>query len=167
MDVLFIRHASAEPAGKGGDPARRLTAKGKDESRRTARALAAMGIQVQAVLTSPLIRAVETARIVAKVLDAPDPVEAGCLAPPGDVDALRAELARLAGGGADAVAVVGHAPSLDEFIARLAADADDIGASLNKAGAACVALPAAKSSDAPELRWLMRRGQLAIIAGAP
>jgi len=165
MDVLFVRHGSAEPAGREGDSARRLTAEGKEESRRTARALVAMGVDLQAVLTSPLVRAAETAGIVAKVLGASDPIQADCLAPPGDVEELRTRLKGFEADGAKAVAVVGHAPSLDEFIARLAAGADDVGISLSKAGAACVTLPAPRSAKPPELRWLMHRRQLAMIAG--
>lgn len=166
MDVLFIRHASAEAAGAAGDPARRLTQKGRSESRLTARALAAMGAQPQALLTSPLHRAQETAEIIASTLGAPDPVAADCLAPPGDASALCGRLIQLNAAGVDAVAVIGHAPSLDEFIARLTANTNDVGTSLSKAGAACVALPAPDSGQPPQLRWLMHREQLAMIGGA-
>ncbi len=167
MDVVFIRHAAAEPAGEGGDPARRLTDKGKDQSRRTARALAAMGVKIDAILTSPLARAAQTAEIVAAELGTPGPVQTDCLAPPGDVDELSDVLAGLRGEGIETVAVVGHAPSMDELLAHLAVGVDDIGTSLNKAGAACVALPDPHSHDVAELRWLMRRQQLAMIAGGP
>jgi len=164
--VVFIRHASAKPAGAGGDEARRLTEEGRKESHTAARALQALGLKLQRVLASPLVRATETAGILAEVHAAAGPEEAGFLAPPGDAGRLRRRLAELDREGVGVVGLVGHAPSIDELLAALAAGARDIGASLTKAGAACVGLPAPGTGDPPELRWLMRRSQLGRIAEA-
>ena len=166
MKVIFIRHASAEPAGADGDEARKLTAEGKAESKATAGALGVLGVRLDLILTSPLVRAVQTARVTAEVHAGAEVQVEDALAPPGDAEALRRRLAALNRGGPETVAVVGHAPSMDGFIAAVAASAEDIGTSLSKAGAACVLLPPPESSDPPELRWLMRREQLAMLAKA-
>ncbi len=164
MQVVFIRHASAEPAGAGGDQARRLTGGGRKESKATGGAIRALGLKLQQVLTSPLVRASETAQIVAEAHGGVEVAPADFLAPPGDGEALRKHLAKLNRRGVETVALVGHAPSLDELIAA-ALGVESIASSLNKAGAACVELPPAGSSDRPELLWLMRRKQLAALAG--
>jgi len=164
MQVIFIRHATAEPAGAGGDAARRLTAKGRTGSAAAAEALSAMGVKLARVLSSPLVRAMQTAGIAAEAHGA-ELEEAEFLAPPGDAKAMRSRLAKLAGEAVETVGLVGHAPSLDELLGELAAGSDDIGVSLPKGGVACVELPPAESGDAPELRWLLRRKQLALLAG--
>jgi len=165
MDVFFIRHASAEAAGAGGDAARKLTDKGRDESRAAAAALAALGVKLELILTSPLPRAAETARIVAKAHGGAKVEVEDAAGPPGDARTLCRRLDELNAAGVEAVGVVGHAPSMDAFVARTAAGTADVGTSLNKAGAACVRLPPPRSPEPPELRWLMRRKQLAMLAG--
>jgi phosphohistidine phosphatase len=165
MQAIFIRHGSATPAGGGGDAARTLTDAGKGEVRTTALALAAMGAKAQFILSSPLARAVETAKIVAAVHGAAEVKTAECLAPPVDAKAVASGLAEMAGQCLQAVALVGHTPSLERCIGHLIAGRA-VGMSLSKAGAACVEFPPEGSSDPPELLWLLHREQLADIAGA-
>jgi len=165
MQVIFIRHASAEQADKDKDETRRLTEEGKAEARTTAMALRRMGVKLERVLSSPLPRAVQTAEIIASV-HADAQVEAiDLLAPPADAKGLRARLAQLLAGGPKAVAAVGHAPSLEECLSFLVAGRPKIGLVLSKAGAACVDLPAEWPDAMPELAWVMKRDQLAILAG--
>ena len=164
MRVVFIRHASAEPTGAGGDAGRKLTKAGRKEAQNTAKALLALGVKLERVLTSPLDRAVETARLTAEAHGGAEVEVVDFLAPPGDTPAMCERLDELNEEGLGAVGLVGHAPSMDEFVARLAADTDDVGTRMNKAGAACIELPPAGSGDSPELRWLMRRKQLAMLA---
>jgi len=148
MQAIFIRHAAAEGSGAGGDAARKLTDKGREQAKTAAGALTALGIELEALLTSPLVRAVESAEITAAVHGCPvEPVEG--LAPPIDAAAIAARLAELAASGAAAVGLVGNDPRLN--------------ISLSKAGAAAVTLPAEGSEERPELVWLMRREQLALL----
>ena len=164
MRAIFIRHGSATPGGEGGDAPRTLTEAGRAEVRTTASALAAMGAKAQLVLTSPLARAVESANIVAGAHGGAEVEPAEFLAPPVDARAVASRLAELTAKGLQAVALVGHTPSLEKCIGHLIAGRA-VGMSLSKAGAACVDLPAEGSSDGPELLWLMRREQLAALAG--
>src|SRR4029077_5174065 len=69
MMLYVVRHAIAEDtAPSGGDAARRLTSEGRRKMEQVARGLRALGIEPDVILTSPLVRAVETTRIVVAAL---------------------------------------------------------------------------------------------------
>ncbi|HKW97797.1 MAG TPA: histidine phosphatase family protein [Bryobacteraceae bacterium] len=69
MQIHLLRHGSAEdiPAG-GADADRRLTHEGRDQLRRVLERAHAVGIVPSIILSSPLVRAVETAELAAKGL---------------------------------------------------------------------------------------------------
>ena len=109
--LYLLRHGDAEH-GSSDDAARRLTAKGERQAAAAGAALAVLGVELETCLTSPRVRAAETARLA-------------CEALPG----LEPEIApELDGGGFDALALaagrgeillVGHEPDLSHEIARL------------------------------------------------
>jgi phosphohistidine phosphatase len=70
MEVYIVRHGIAEDAPKkgGGDAARALTEEGKQKMKEAAEGFARLGISVDRILSSPLIRAKQTAEILAKAL---------------------------------------------------------------------------------------------------
>ena len=72
-ELLLLRHAHAgdSTTWQGDDDLRPLTEKGRRQSERVGRLLAAAGYAPDAVLASPLVRARETAEIVADVLGRP------------------------------------------------------------------------------------------------
>lgn len=161
MKAVFIRHAAAQQASELGDAGRKLTKEGKAQAKATAWALKALDIDVEMILASPLRRAVETARLVAAVHGVGAVEQEDALAPPGDAKTILKRLKELHRQGRNAVALVGHAPSLDQVLSLAAAGVEDIGVSLSKAGAACVLL-----GDAPaRLLWVMHRDQLKRLAG--
>jgi phosphohistidine phosphatase len=61
MAIFLLRHGDAED-GSGDDAARRLTAKGERQAEAAGRALAVLGVELGACLTSPRVRAEQTAR---------------------------------------------------------------------------------------------------------
>ena len=63
----MLRHGDAEH-GDGEDAARRLTEKGERQAVAAGRAMAALGIEIDACLTSPKVRAAETARLACEPL---------------------------------------------------------------------------------------------------
>src|SRR6185436_5586286 len=70
MDLYVIRHAEAEAGGTSLDDARRaLTAKGRETFAREVRGLERLGVELERVYHSPLLRAVETAELLAPLLD--------------------------------------------------------------------------------------------------
>jgi phosphohistidine phosphatase len=65
--IYLLRHGDAEP-GDGDDAARRLTGKGERQAKAAGKALAALGVSVDACLSSPKTRALDTARLAAEPL---------------------------------------------------------------------------------------------------
>jgi phosphohistidine phosphatase len=106
--IWLLRHGDAE--SEGDDDARRLTAKGESQAESAGRALAALGIRLDACLSSPKVRALDTASIACRRLGVdPEPTEtlAG-----GGFDP-----AELAAGRGD-VLLVGHDPDFSRAIAQ-------------------------------------------------
>jgi phosphohistidine phosphatase len=142
--IYLLRHGDAE-RGDGDDAARRLTAEGERQSLLAGRALAALGVAVDACLTSPKVRAAETARLACVALPV-EPEVAGDLAA-GGFDALA-----LGAGRGNAI-LVGHNPDFRDEIARLTGAK----AKIRKGGLAIV-------DDDGTLLALLRPEDLAAIA---
>ncbi|MGA2479652.1 MAG: phosphohistidine phosphatase SixA [Spirochaetia bacterium] len=70
MEVYFLRHGEAGKSsrGQGGDAARQLTEEGIARMEREAAFISALRLRLDAILTSPLVRAQQTAEIVAREL---------------------------------------------------------------------------------------------------
>lgn len=110
MQVYIIRHGHAVDAGPGLDDEQRfLTKKGRKTVREVGRVLHETGLELDAILTSPLVRAVQTAELLAERLDYLGVIEAMPSLAPGVPPRIVA--AELASRGAR-VAVVGHEPGL-------------------------------------------------------
>jgi len=108
--IYLLRHGDAEE-GDGNDAARRLTPKGERQARAAGKALAAMGVEIDACLTSPKVRAADTARLACEALPL-EPETANELRG-GPFDSLS-----LAAGRGD-VLLVGHEPDFSGEVARL------------------------------------------------
>jgi len=133
------------------DPERPLTARGVQKTRSAALGLRDMGAKPDAVLTSPYVRAAQTAEIFAEALGfPPEKIRVSEFLKPGDnpAETLR-EIARLR---AKEVACFGHAPHLDMMIAYLVG-ARTAFTGLKKAGAACLEQSSAQGRW--ELRWIL------------
>jgi phosphohistidine phosphatase len=114
--LYLIRHAKAEEFGPEGDLSRRLTQRGREDARRVAEVLQGRGLRPSALVTSPAVRARETAGILASVLGLA--VESDdALAPGAPIEAIL-EAARSRAGRGD-TAVVGHQPDLGRAAAFL------------------------------------------------
>jgi phosphohistidine phosphatase len=108
--IYLLRHGEAEE-GVGDDAARRLTPKGERQARAAGGALAALATTVDACLTSPKVRAADTARLACEALE-PEPEVAEDLKG-GSFDSVA-----LAAGRGD-VLLVGHEPDFSNEVARL------------------------------------------------
>ncbi len=120
MDLYFLRHGLAEDRADwtDNDDARPLTKPGKKRMADEAKALAHLKLNLDAVMTSPLVRARQTADIVAKHLNAQDGVvEDKRLAPGFNMSKLR-EIVR-EHENAQALMIVGHEPDFSETIGAL------------------------------------------------
>jgi phosphohistidine phosphatase len=109
--IFLLRHGDAEPDQGAGDAARRLTDKGRRQADAAGRAIARLGVGIDACLASPRIRARATAEIACNHLGVvPEIVDS---IGTGEYDTL--DLA----GGRRQVMIVGHEPVLSEETARL------------------------------------------------
>jgi phosphohistidine phosphatase len=120
--VYLVRHAVAAERDdqKWPDDAKRpLTHAGAARMRAIVKGMVALGVEIDLILTSPLMRAVETADILGRGLrPAPEIQQVAALGPDG-APARMVEAIAAAAGRASAVAVVGHEPSLGELAAWL------------------------------------------------
>jgi phosphohistidine phosphatase len=111
MQLFVIRHGIAEDAEPGQDDAQRaLTKDGKKKQRAVARGMRELGWKLDAVITSPWRRAVQTAALVAKR----DPIVTALL-----TQSPRSDLLGLINHAGERVGVVGHEPWLGELVAWL------------------------------------------------
>jgi phosphohistidine phosphatase len=113
--ILLVRHAKAEAEHPLGDWARALTAEGRAAFRRHARLLAGK-VTLKGIATSPYVRAVQTAEILAEACAVDDVSVRLELAPAKGVGEQIAALASELGNG---WALVGHNPSMEEAAAFL------------------------------------------------
>lgn len=141
--IYLLRHGDAED-GDGDDAARRLTAKGERQAEAAGRALAALGTEIEACLTSPKVRAADTARVACHSLGVEPEVVEELRGGPFDSIALAA--------GRGDVLFVGHEPDFSDEVARLTGAR----AKLRKGGLAIV--------DGGTLVALFRPSDLAPIA---
>lgn len=115
MELLVIRHAKAEGHGHPqGDAARALVSKGHDQAARVGRLLKKVERCPDVVLTSPLVRARQTAEALCAAAEIPGPVVQGWLACGMDPETAIREL--VAFSDFERVAIVGHEPDLSSLI---------------------------------------------------
>lgn len=140
MQLLIIRHAIAVPRGTPGipDEDRPLTPEGEEKFREAAKGLAKLVGRPDALLTSPWLRAKQTAAIAAAAWGRLEPEETAALAS-GSFEEQAAVLDRYPGDAS--VAVVGHEPWVSELLARLLGTRHDARLEFKKGGAALVDLP--------------------------
>lgn len=150
--LYIVRHAVAEDVpSSGDDAARRLTKKGRKAFTRLVQRLAAAGMEVDLVATSPLVRTRETAEILAAELEGQPPViVVDALAPGSDWQALVEWTVRQDAG---RVAWVGHAPCVGRLVAQTIGDGS-AAIRMQKGAVAAIRL-----DDGPgqpgELEWLV------------
>lgn len=153
MRCYFLRHGLAADAQqwKGDDGDRPLTNEGKRRMEREAKTLAALDLEIEAIVTSPLLRAKQTAAIVAAALGLRDrAIEDERLGFGFDANALAAILRERAPTAAT-VLLVGHEPSMSATIGALAGAERIV---LKKGGLACVDISDESCSEG-ELVWLV------------
>jgi len=115
MDLIVVRHATAEPRGEDSPDAQRpLTRRGRKQFAKVARGLDRLEIRIDLLLHSPWLRALSTAELLERIVDGESRVEPLLAAAPSDE-----LLELLTGVGAQRIAIVGHNPWLGELCAWL------------------------------------------------
>jgi phosphohistidine phosphatase len=156
VEIYLIRHADAVPLGESGstdDASRPLTAIGEQQAKQLAAGFQRQGVRPGIVLSSPLLRARQTAEGMVHALGEP-PVEVRIcedLAPGGKRRRLGRVPKEL---GQDSVALVGHQPDLGTFASWLVGSKKaDI--EIAKAGVACIHCEEGPGRPKGSLVWLV------------
>ena len=139
--IWLLRHAEA--ADGTPDAERPLTERGEEQARAAGAAMVAMGVEVDACITSPKVRAAETARLACAALGVPVEVDALLEGGPFDPESVAA--------GRENVLLVGHDPDFSMAVHRLT------GAQVRMAKGGLAGV------DAGELAALLRPDDLAAI----
>ena len=109
--IWLLRHGDAAEGSP--DAERPLTDKGREQSRAAGAALKAIGVELDACLTSPKVRAAETARLACEQVGVVEPqLEPKLAGGPFDAEALAAGLG-------DNVLLVGHDPDFSAAVHSL------------------------------------------------
>lgn len=165
MNLYLIRHAIAEEPGDAPDELRPLTEKGRKKMRKIARALSTLEIRPNLVLTSPLVRARETAEILADALRLIDDkiVETEFLMPGGDpqqlIEKINSEFP-----GLETIALVGHEPALSSLASVLLTGMPDVELVFKKGGVCALAVSDLHFGRCAALEWFLAPAQLVLMS---
>jgi phosphohistidine phosphatase len=152
LELYLVRHADAGNSATwaGVDAERPLSKKGRRQAKALGRTLKDLGLRVDAVITSPLLRAVQTAKPLAKATGAEIVVDERL-----GYGFGKRELAALVGqlgAGMQRVVLVGHDPGFTEVASLLS------GTSIEMAKGALARIDLANRevrAGAGDLRWLL------------
>jgi phosphohistidine phosphatase len=156
MDVLIIRHAQAgarDPDKWPDDDDRPLTKEGARDFRKVACRLGEIVDRVDAVWSSALVRAWQTATILVEEADWPKQQRLPDLEPGGRMPAILEPLRRSPPD--TCVVLVGHDPDLSQLIAWLLCDGDRPDVEMKKGGAALVRFDGKPAAAKGSLAWLV------------
>ncbi len=116
IDLFLIRHGiAAEPNEYATDSERPLTSEGIQKTRRVAKRLMELELEFDLILTSPLIRARQTAEILLETQLSQTVEVSDYLAPSGTIQAWAKWFQDWRQQGGDAIALVGHEPNLGQW----------------------------------------------------
>ncbi len=153
-ELYILRHgpAAVRDATKYPDDSERpLTGDGRKRVRETAEGLKSLGVELDWIVSSPLVRAAETAKIVEESLDQVVPLDfSDTLSPGGTPESLLAFLAKEPT--RRRVMLVGHEPDLSEIAGRLMGTRR-ANLALKKGGCCLIRFDEFPPSSAGELVW--------------
>jgi len=177
MNLLVVRHAIAEDkerfAATGrSDDQRPLTEEGRAKMRRAADGLRKVARRAHVLASSPLVRARETAEIIAPALRASRIELVDALRPDRRFEELAAWLRALgipneqdeSGDDERTIAIVGHEPHLSGLVTWFLTGTAESHIELKKGAACLLQFDAAPAAGSATLRWALTPSQLRSLA---
>jgi len=160
IELYVIRHGIADDAAEhnGKDEERQLTKKGREKVIGTTKYLRSRDIALDTVISSPLVRARETAEIVCRECSSPKKIAVtNLLSPDGSYSELIAYLNLQK---SDHIAIVGHEPFLSGFVSYCLSQSNQPFLRIKKAGIALINCNGQIKPGKCELAWLMGPSQM-------
>ncbi len=166
LSLILVRHGPAqerEEFAKTGqaDSLRPLTPKGMERTRLASASLAKLLGPVDYLITSPYVRAAQTADILAQSLTVQQHLKSEHLAPESDPAHQIGWLK--AAGFSGIVVVVGHEPNLSEWIAWLLCPHAPVLVEMKKGAACALHFSEGLDQSQAQLLWLLTQPQLAAL----
>jgi phosphohistidine phosphatase len=157
MDIYLLRHAEADPLGESNhyrDEERALTEEGQRQMLAVARGLKSLGIQFHLIAASPLVRARETAEIVARVFKYSQPVSlweelSPSVRPSSVFERFKSLKAT------DSILLAGHEPDMGLLASHLLVGSGKIHMPFKKAGLCLIQVDQVPPLLPGELKWMV------------
>jgi phosphohistidine phosphatase len=167
MNLYFMRHGiavdRADPGQRSDDRERQLTPKGVKRMTRAAKGLVTLSLAFDRILTSPLERARQTAKIVAQTLQIEDRLEEiQQLSPDQSVQDLLSGLAAYAA--KKEILLVGHEPLLSSMVSFLLSGTVGAEIRLKKGGLCYLQVDGVPPKKRAVLHWALTPKQLRFLA---
>ena len=157
MEIYLLRHGIAEPPSESNefsDASRALTPEGISKLRQAGLGLKKLGVKLNLVASSPLVRARETAEYVTEILKCKEPIQLWDeLAPGGSIDGLMQKLQNHQG--KNSVLLVGHQPDMGSLASLLIFGSARISLAFKKGGICCVQVSEVPPQFPGELLWML------------
>jgi len=157
MKIYLIRHSNAVDPGTPGyedDSLRPLTEKGRDKMKDIAFALKELDVRPDLIVSSPYVRAQQTAEILAKVLKYKQELAfSDALVPMGNADNIIGEINEKYS--VDELVLVGHEPCLSVLIGTLTAGNPELAINIKNGGVCCLSSDDLHTERKAVLEWLL------------
>ena len=157
MNLYIVRHAIAVARGTPGyddDSQRPLTDNGRKKMKKIVKGLRQIDIELEMILSSPYVRALDTAKILADEFKMKNQLSLSeNLTPPGNFEGLVEEIHEKYN--VKNLALVGHEPMLSSFISWLTTGNKDMKITLKKGGVSCLSADHLYQDHRAILEWLL------------
>jgi phosphohistidine phosphatase len=166
-ELYLLRHGLA---GQYGDPQykddslRPLTLEGRQKMRKASKGMKNLGLKFDLILSSPYLRALQTAQIVAETykIKTKEIVLTDKLLPPASAHQLVQEITKRFPK-KQYILTVGHEPHLTQIISELLKSDQHLNIDFKKGGLVSLSLPQPLKSFAAKFNWLLTSNQLGLI----
>jgi len=157
MRIYLVRHAIAENVGTSDyddDSLRPLSEKGREKMKKIASALKEISVSPDLIVSSPYIRASQTASILAKAFKYKEEIAySDSLMPMSNPDDMIGEINEKYS--VDELMLVGHEPNLGTLASVLLAGYPDISINFKKGGICCLSVDDLHYDRTAVLEWLI------------
>ena len=166
MNLYILRHGIAtdpDVPGFAKDAERPLTPEGKRKLRQVADAMEALELSFDLILSSPYLRARQTAEVIAEALKERKRLELSDSLTPGGSPRKLVELLNHLQPSPESVLLVGHEPYLSSLISLLVSGDGGFAVVMKKGGLCKLSTESLKPGRCAVLEWLLTPKQMALM----